>query len=78
MVIRVCVDNEKVKEKCDLMVKVANVYSINPQFECVLGECMTDVGAGNADILITSIENLAAIYEYVPADSDRAVEERVV
>lgn len=63
IVIRVCVENEEIKEKCSLMAKVANVYSIDPQFECVLGgKCLEDVAKGNADVVITSIENLTAVY----------------
>lgn len=49
-----------------MMAKVANVHSIDPEFECVLMEkCIESVGEGTTDVLIASIERLRAIYEYV-------------
>ncbi len=64
--ILVCTENKAALEKCHLMALVARVYSINPEFRCVLADnCFKKVAKRENDVVIASTERLTQAYKYV-------------
>ncbi|XP_065219202.1 transferrin-like isoform X2 [Planococcus citri] len=62
--ITICVPNNATFHKCAVLANVAQVYSIDPGFQCIVSnDCLNSVSSGAADVTIISVENLKQAYE---------------